>query len=133
MYKNKNSFSSTSSNYSKNIKKENYENVYFNNCKNVLDTSNNIGVNKKVQFNNNIEMIYVESYKEHNKLLCFNEEDINNNVFLINKKQNYFENRRNIRKRNKNRNNYRKRNNSKIEMNKITNKKEEGKCCCIII
>ncbi len=80
------------------------------------------GKNKKVTFNKDIAIYDVESYKAHNKLFCYNEnEDIdglyrNNDEF--NKKYNKFLNK------------FKNNNNNNMEQQK-TNKEED--CCCFII
>jgi hypothetical protein len=85
---------------------------------NYFNTKKEGGIQKKVKFNNEVEIYNVESYKEHNKKFCYNEEEELDNLnkkefgyndYYFNKYANQFNNDGN---------------------NKVKNKSE---CCCIIL
>ena len=90
--------------------------IYFvRNANNVKKNNNN----KKVNFNTNVTIYDVESYKEHNKKYCYNvnEEDYQ----YLNNDDKYKENI------NKYLNKFKKNNNYTVQ-----NKVEKSDCCCII-
>ena len=124
MYKNDGSFSPVitnqtgyeqMTNYNNNINTNPNNNVLINNY---FNTKKEGGIQKKVKFNNEVEIYNVESYKEHNKKFCYNEEEELDNLnkkefgyndYYFNKYANQFNNDGN---------------------NKVKNKSE---CCCIIL
>ena len=125
MYKNDDSFSPVVTNqtgyeqmtyYNNHINTNPNNNILINNY---FNTKKGGGIQKKVKFNNEVEIYNVESYKAHNKKFCYNGEDELENLnkkeygyndYYFNKYANHF--------------------NTNDENNKVKNKSE---CCCIIL
>ena len=99
----------------------NGENIIYNNIYYIPPSNeNNIkrkGKQKNVSFNNNVQIINVESYKEYNKLYSYDIEEINDNFLKEEENNYYFENKKIDNK-------YRK---------SLISRKKEEKCCCIIL
>jgi len=113
-------------NDAQNIKAINYNNnnPIINN--NMLINQNNKANDKKVSFNNNVVEINVESYKDYNKLMSYNEEDIYENLQRKDSLSNFIE-KKNLDNKNNNYN-YNNYNNNLVQ----TRPRKENECCCLI-
>jgi hypothetical protein len=127
MYKNDGSFSPVITNQTGYEQMTNYNNIINTNpnnnvlINNYFNTKKEGGIQKKVKFNNEVEIYNVESYKEHNKKFCYNinEEDYQ----YLNSEDKYKENFNKYLKKFKNNNNY--------NVQQKTEKSND--CCCILI
>ena len=120
MYKNEGTFSQVPINQAGNEQMTNYNNyISFDQDQNGLIKNNNYNkgkdIHKKVKFNNKVEIFNVESYKELNKQLCFNENDELEN--LKNNEYGY--------------NDFYYKNHLRDSIDK--QKDDNSKCCCIIL
>ncbi len=113
-------------NDAQNIKAINYNNnnPIINN--NMLINQNNKANDKKVSFNNNVVEINVESYKDYNKLMSYNEEDIYENLQRKDSLSNFIE-KKNLDNKNNNYN-YNNYNNNLVQIRP----RKENECCCLI-